>query len=68
MIPYPPMKRSRQIVGNIGLYYVCFKLSERGWNVLPTSRNTRGLDVICFSMDGTRVRTIQLKSLRRASR
>ena len=24
----PPMKRPPQIVGNIGLYYVCFKLSE----------------------------------------
>lgn len=57
------MKRPPQIVGNIGLYYVCFKLSERSWNVLPTSRNTRGIDVLCFSMDGTRVRTIQVKSL-----
>ncbi len=59
----PPMKRSPQIVGNIGLYYVCFKLSELGWNVMPTSRNTRGIDVICFSMDGTRKHTIQVKSL-----
>ena len=57
------MKRPPQIVGNIGLYYVCFKLSERSWNVLPTSRNTRGIDVLCFSMDGTRVQTIQVKSL-----
>ena len=57
------MKRSRQIVGNIGLYYVCFKLSELGWNVMPTSRNTRGIDVVCFSMDATRTHTIQVKSL-----
>ena len=59
----PPMKRPPQIVGNIGLYYVCFKLSELGWNVMPTSRNARGIDVICFSMDGTRMLTIQVKSL-----
>ena len=57
------MKRSPQIVGNIGLYYTCFKLSELGWNVMPTSRNARGIDVICFSMDGTRMLTIQVKSL-----
>ena len=57
------MKRPSQIVGNIGLYYVCFKLSELGWNVMPTSRNARGIDVICFSMDGTRMLTIQVKSL-----
>ncbi len=57
------MNRSAQIVGNIGLYYVCFKLSELGWNVMPTSRNARGIDVVCYNMDGTRVRTIQVKSL-----
>ena len=58
-----PMKLAPNIVGNIGLYWVCFKLSELGWNVMPTSRNTRGIDVICFSMDGTRTHTIQVKSL-----
>ena len=61
------MKRPPQIVGNIGLYYVCFKLSELGWNVMPTSRNARGIDVICFSMDGTRMLTIQVKSLSKRS-
>ena len=57
------MKRPSQIVGNIGLYYACFKLSELGWNVMPTSRNARGVDIICFSMDGKRMLTIQVKSL-----
>lgn len=57
------MKRPPQIVGNIGLYYVCYKLSELGWNVMPTSRNARGIDIICFSMDGARMVTIQVKSL-----
>ena len=57
------MKQPPQIVGNIGLYYACFKLSELGWNAMPTSRNARGIDVICFSMDGTRMLTIQVKSL-----
>ena len=57
------MKPPSQIVGNIGLYYVCAKLSELGWNVMPTSRNARGIDAICFSMDGARMITIQVKSL-----
>lgn len=56
-------KRPAQIVGNIGLYYVCFKLSEHCWNVMPTSRNARGVDIICFSMDGRKMLTIQVKSL-----
>ena len=57
------MKQPPQIVGNTGLYYVCFKLSELGWNVMPTSRNARGVDALCFSMDGARMLTIQVKSL-----
>lgn len=53
----------RQIVGNSGLYYVCFNLSKLGWNVMPTSRNARGIDIVCFSMDGMRMFTVQVKSL-----
>ncbi|MCY3745105.1 MAG: hypothetical protein OXH05_02645 [Acidobacteria bacterium] len=56
-----------QIVGNTGLYWVCFKLSELNWNVLPTSRNTRGIDIICFRKDGRDTRSIQVKSLSRKS-
>lgn len=29
---------------------------------MPTARNTRGVDVVCFSIDGKTVRTIQVKS------
>jgi len=54
-----------QIVGNIGLYYTCFRLSERGWNVLPTTRNTRGIDIICFGKGGRNTRSIQVKTLSR---
>lgn len=53
----------KQIVGNTGLYYVCYKLSERGWNVMPTARNARGVDVICFSSDAKRMLSVQVKSL-----
>ena len=35
--------RDNQLVGNVGLYYICYELSRLGWNVLPTSRNARGI-------------------------
>ena len=52
-----------QIVGNAGLFYVCHKLSALGWNAMPTSRNARGVDVMCFSVDGKKTLLIQVKSL-----
>lgn len=56
-------KHAPQIVGNVGLFYACYRLSRLGWNAMPTSRNARGIDVICFSMDGRTMRTFQVKSL-----
>jgi len=56
-------KPSKQIIGNAGLYYICYELSKRGWNVLPTSRNTKGVDIIIFSQKAQRRYTIQVKSL-----
>lgn len=54
-----------QTTGNIGLYYACFRLSRQGWNVMPTSRNARGIDILLYSHDGKRTKTIQVKSLSR---
>jgi hypothetical protein len=56
-------KLSPQIVGNSGLFYVCHKLSLLGWNAMPTSRNARGVDIVCFSMDGRRTLMFQVKTL-----
>jgi len=61
------MKHPAQIVGNIGLFYACYKLSILGWNAMPTSRNAHGIDVICFSMDGSRMLTFQIKTLSKKS-
>ena len=33
----------RQVVGNIGMYYAAYRLSQQGWNVVPTARNARDL-------------------------
>lgn len=53
------LRISNQLIGNIGLYYVCYELSKRGWNALPTSRNTRGIDIVIYSQDAVRKYTIQ---------
>jgi hypothetical protein len=55
--------KDNQIVGNMGLYHVCYELSRLGWNVLPTSRNTRGVDIVIYSQDSKRKHTIQVKTL-----
>jgi len=52
-----------QIVGNAGLFFVCHRLSVLGWNAMPTSRNARGVDVMCFSLDGKAKFLLQVKSL-----
>jgi transposase len=41
----------------------CYELSKRGWNVLPTSRNARGIDIVIYSQDAVRKYTIQVKAL-----
>ncbi len=55
--------QDNQIVGNVGLYYVCYQLSRRGWNVLPTSRNAKGIDIIAYNQKATKTITIQVKTL-----
>jgi hypothetical protein len=54
---------SKQITGNVGMYYVCFRLSQLGWNVMPTARNARGIDVIAYREETMRFAGIQVKSL-----
>jgi len=53
------------VVGNMGLYSVCYELSKRGWNVMPTSRNARGIDIVGYAQDGKRTITVQVKALSR---
>src|SRR5919199_964788 len=56
-----------QTVANVGLYYTCYCLSRRGWNVMPTSRNARGIDILAYSQDARRRPTVQVKSLSKRS-
>ena len=55
-------KLSTQIIGNIGLFHVCYELSRRGFNVVPTSRNTRAVDLIVGTADFKRHATVQIKT------
>ena len=57
------MKLPTQVTGNIGLYYACYKLSRRGWNVMPTARNARGIDIIAYNSNGTHFIGVQVKTL-----
>lgn len=52
-----------QITGNVGLYYCCYHLSLLGWNVMPTARNARGIDIVAYSRDGMRFIGVQVKAL-----
>ena len=55
--------RSKQITGNVGLYYCCYRLSLLGWNVMPTARNAQGVDIIAYNRDASRFVAIQVKTL-----
>jgi len=57
------MKHELQITGNIGLYYTCYQLSRMGWNVMPTTRNARGIDLIAYNSEGSKFFGVQVKSL-----
>ena len=59
--------KNNQVVGNIGLFYVCYRLSRNGWNVMPTARNARGIDILIYSEDAKRTSALQVKSLSRRS-
>lgn len=56
-----------QITGNVGLYYCCYKLSLLGWNVMPTARNARGVDIIAYNAEASRTISVQVKALSKRS-
>ena len=57
------MKLENQVTGNIGMYYACYKLSCMGWNVMPTARNARGIDIIAYKKNGIDFIGIQVKTI-----
>jgi hypothetical protein len=65
----PPAKirKNGQITGNVGLYFCCYELSRMGWNVMPTARNARGVDIIAYNSDASRFVGLQVKALSKRS-
>ena len=64
-LPSTFIKPQNQAVGNIGLFYVCYHLSRLGWNVMPTTRNARGIDLLIYTQDNLQKYSIQVKALSR---
>jgi hypothetical protein len=54
---------ANQVVGNIGMYYAAFQLSQMGWNVMPTARNAKGIDLLAYNSNADKFLGIQVKSL-----
>ncbi|WP_409190863.1 hypothetical protein [Bradyrhizobium sp. RDM4] len=54
---------NRQVVGNIGMYFAAYQLSLKGWNVMLTSRNARGIDLLAYDSDADHYLGIQIKAL-----
>lgn len=66
-IPNAAATMDPQLVGNVGLYYFCYRLSLLGWNVMPTARNARGVDIIACSRDASRFVGVQVKAFSRCN-
>ncbi len=52
---------NKQRTGNMGLFYISYKLSRLGWNVLVTSRNAKGADAVIYNEALTKKYSIQTK-------
>jgi hypothetical protein len=57
----------RHVVGNAGTYYAAYQLCLRGWNVMPTACNARGIDLLAYDAAGTKFRGFQVKALSKRS-
>ena len=47
--------RDQKVVRYAGLFYVCFELSLRGWEVLSVSYKEQKNEIVCRSEDGQEV-------------
>lgn len=61
-LPAVSGKKSLHLTGNTGVFYVAYRLSKLGWNVLPTVRNARGPDLIIIDADGKQKYSVQVKT------
>jgi hypothetical protein len=45
------------------MYYAAYRLSLMGWNVMPTARNARGIDLLAYNTAADHYLGIQVKAL-----
>ena len=61
--PLEVFSLEKAIIGNVGLYLVASKLSEMGFNVATTSRNTKGCDLIVLDPLNGKSCALQVKTI-----
>jgi hypothetical protein len=52
-----------QTVANAGIYFAAYRLCSFGWNVMPTSRNARGVDLLIYDKEARVKKAIQVKTV-----
>ena len=57
------LEGGKHLVGNVGLYFVAYRLYLLGWNVIPTAQDARGIDLLAYDANADRKMSIQIKSL-----
>jgi hypothetical protein len=55
-------KLKNDLIGTAGVHYVNFKLALRGLVVLPTIRNTAGIDLLVYDPTTSEQATLQVKT------
>jgi hypothetical protein len=51
------------LVRNAGVFYVCYRLSQRGWNAIPRMRYAKGPNVVVDSEDDECTWRLKVRSL-----
>ena len=51
----------REFKGNLGMFLVCAELSKRNLIAMPTSRNTKGYDIVVLNPETNTAAAIQVK-------
>jgi hypothetical protein len=54
-------------VRNAGVFYVCHRLSQMGWNAIPTMRYARGPNVLIESCKSRNLREFPFSALPRVA-
>ena len=56
------IRPSKALIGAAGVHFVCGELSRRGFIALPTTRNTRGIDIVAVAPNGETLK-LQVKTI-----